>query len=95
MAVNELGRIACRIGRNRFHGLFKELFGRRIGQDDAVSQMGKESEPEGIIFVHIEHAGNAYGTAGSLFRFQRLIMIEQAVVLYFVHIRQRLALFSR
>ena len=31
MAVDKFGRIAGRIGRNRFHGLFKELFRRRIG----------------------------------------------------------------
>ena len=57
--------------------------------------MGEEGKPEGIIFIHIEHAGNAYGTAGSVSCFQRLIVVEQAVVLYLVHIRQRLTLFGR
>ena len=84
--VDEFGRIAGRIGGNRVHGLFKQLLGGRVGQDDGVAQLGEEGKPEGIIFVHVQHAGNTDGTAGTLL--QRFVPIEQEIVLDLVHVGQ-------
>ena len=87
VAVDELGRIAGRIGGDRVHGLFKQFLGGWVGQDDGVAQLGEESKPEGIVFVHVQHAGNADGAAGALL--QRFVLVEQQIVLDLVHVGQR------
>ena len=87
VAVDEFGRIAGRIGRNRVHGFFKESFRGRIGQDDGVAEFGKEGKPEGIVFIHIEDSGDADGAARCI---DQGFIAEEEIVFYLIHIRQRL-----
>ena len=76
--VDEFGRIAGRVGRNSVHCFLEEVLRRLIGKDDFIPEFGKECKPERIVFVHIENAGNADGTARRFFK--RFVVREEAVV---------------
>ena len=74
MTMNHFGRIAKRIGRNGFQSLLIQSTGRFAGKNDSVTELCKESEPEGVIFIHIEHSGYADGTFPSFCCGQRFII---------------------
>ena len=85
VSVHQLGRITDRIGRNRVHALFVELPGGTAGQDYLIVEAGKQREPEGIILIQVEDAGNADPAAPGLPGRQRLVA-EQALVLVSVKV---------
>ena len=87
MAVDQFGRIAGRVRRDRIHGLFKQGLRRRIREDDRVAEFGEECEPEGIVFVHVEDPRDADGAAR---RVGDGLVAEEQVVFDLVHVGQRL-----
>ena len=80
MSVRNLGGIAFRLTGNGFNAEFVDLSGGLGRQDDTVSQFGKKSEPERIVFVKIQDPWNADRSPLRHFHAQRLIA-EDAVVL--------------
>ena len=75
--VGEFGGITCGFGRNGVDAHFVNLFGRLWGQNDAESQLGKEGEPEGIVFVHVENARDPDRSSRGLFGRERGV-VERA-----------------
>ena len=56
VAVNGFCRVACRIGRNGIHACRVLFRRRRRAEHYFVAQLGKEREPERIVFVHVQNA---------------------------------------
>lgn len=87
MAVDQFGRVAGRVRRDRVHGLFKQGLRRRVREDDGVAEFGEEREPEGIVFVHIEDPRDADGAARRIFYG---LVAEEQVIFDLVHVGQGL-----
>ena len=77
--VDQLHRIAFRIGRDRFQRRDGDLADVRTGEDDAEAQLREEGEPEGIFLIHIERPGDAHGAAGRLARGERPVGEEPVI----------------
>ena len=60
VSVNDLSRIASRVGADVFHAFFVDLLGRHGAQYHPVPKLSEEGEPEGIILIHIEYSGYCY-----------------------------------
>ncbi len=70
MPVGQLCGIALGLAGD---GLYSQLVNLAVGaggEHHSVSQAGKKGVPEGIIFVHVQHPGNAHRAPGGLIRFQ-------------------------
>ena len=91
VAVAELRRIADRLRRDRRHAQGIDLFGGRRRQHDAEPQLGEKREPERVVFVHVQHTRNAHHAARRLGGFQGGVMLEQALQLVGIEIRQGIA----
>ena len=87
VAVDQFGRVAGRVRRDRVHGLFKQGLRRRVREDDGVAEFGEEREPEGIVFVHIEDPRDTDGAARRIFYG---LVAEEQVIFDLVHVGQRL-----
>ena len=80
MSVGQLGRIAFGFAGD---GLDAQLVYLSVGagrEDYPVSQLGEESMPERVVFVHIQHSGNAHCASWRLVGLQRFVG-EQALQL--------------
>ena len=87
MPVHQLGRITRCIGGNSLHTLFIHVLAGYRRQLDAESQLGKHSEPERIVLIHIEDSRDAYYTSPGLFLCERLVL-EKPFQLILIEIRQ-------
>ena len=86
MSVRELCGVAERVRRNRCHAFVKELRRRFPRENDAISELVKEREPERIVLVHIERARNADASTARLCG--RFIVFEYTPILEFVDVRR-------
>ena len=86
MPMHEFCRIAGGLGGNGFDAELVDLVCRSRGKDHAVAEFPEEDGPEGVILIHIEHAGNADRAAGRLVSGQRLV-VEDPLQLVFVEVR--------
>ncbi len=80
MAMRHFRRIAFTLRRDGFHALFIHCPAGSRRQDDAEFQCRQQRHPEGEVFIHVQHPGNAQHATGGLFFAQRLI-VKQAVQL--------------
>ena len=79
MGMGQLGREAFGIGWNGFHGFRRNVPELLAGKHDPVAQFRKEGMPEGIVFIHVHGAGNAYGAPLGVFRGQGAAMPDLIV----------------
>ena len=68
MAVSDFGGVARRFRGDGIDAEFVYFFRGLRREDDAEAQSIEKSEPEGVIFVHVEHAWYADGSARGIFR---------------------------
>ena len=80
MSVHQLGRIAFGFAGDGFDSQLIELPGGLGRQHHMVAQLLKEHSPEGEVFIHVEHPGNAYRTAVRLVHGQGFV-VKHPVVL--------------
>lgn len=66
MTMAEFGRITDGLGGNGGHAVSVHLFGRSRGKYHTESQTGEQGEPQGIVFVYVQDAGNADCTTGAM-----------------------------
>ncbi len=91
MTVRELRRIALALRRDGFHALFVYGAARHGRQHDAEAEPFEHRCPEGVVFVHVQHARNAELAARRVFGAQRLT-VEHPLELVCYHIRRSVAL---
>ena len=82
MAMGQLGRIALRLAGDGLHAQLIQLAGGEGGQLHPEAQGLEETGPEGIVFAHIQHPGDADNAPGRIF--QRRI-VEHPLLLVFHH----------
>ena len=80
MSVYQLGRITLGFAGDGFDSQLIELPGGLGRQHHMVAQLLKEHSPEGEVFIHVEHPGNAYRTAVRLVHGQGFV-VKHPVVL--------------
>ena len=80
MSVYQLGRITLGFTGDGFDSQLIELPGGLGRQHHMVAQLLKEHSPEGEVFIHVEHPGNAYRTAVRLVHGQGFV-VKHPVVL--------------
>ena len=61
--------------------LAQHLLGGGGGKHHAEAQFREQREPHGVVFIHVQHAGDAYGAARGLVGRERRIVPEQPLVL--------------
>ena len=66
MAVGQLCRVAFGFRGNGFHAQLVDLPVGEGGKHHPEAQFPEEGGPEGIVFIHIQHSGNANGAPESL-----------------------------
>ena len=76
MTVRKLCRVALGFRRNGLHAQLVNLPGGEGRQHHPEAQLPEEGSPEGIIFVHVQHSGNADDAPLGLFFGQRRIIEE-------------------
>ena len=73
MPVRQFRGVAFRLAGNGFDAKLVNFSVGGRGKYHLIAQLGKEGEPEGVIFIHIEHSWNAHLPAHCLIRRERLI----------------------
>ena len=63
MAVSQLGGITLRLGGNGLHAHLVDGAGGEGGHHHPEAQLPEEGGPIGIVFVQVQHAGNADNAA--------------------------------
>ena len=80
MTVNVFGRVADRVGRNRFHPLVILLLAALRRQDGPEAQLLKEGRPQRVVFIHIEDPGQANRPVFGQFTAERAVLKELLVL---------------
>ena len=80
VTVGQLGGVALGLRGDGLHALFVNFAGGERRQHHPEAQFLKEGGPEGVVFIHIQHSGNADGAPGGFVFFQRRV-IEQPLAL--------------
>ena len=78
MTVCDFCGVACRFRGDCIDTEFVDFLRRLWRRNDAEAQGIEKCEPERIVFVHIEHARNADGTARCVFGRSRCV-VERAI----------------
>ena len=68
MAVGELGGVALGFRGDGLHAKFIDFPAGLGGEDYPEAQFPEECRPEGVVFVHIQHSGNADDAPGGIFQ---------------------------
>ena len=68
MAVGELGGVALGFRGDGLHAKLIDFPAGLGGEDYPEAQFPEECRPEGVIFVHIQHSGNADDAPGGIFQ---------------------------
>ena len=89
MAVYELGRIADTLRRNGIHTLFEKLMVRSRRDHDRETELGKDSEPERIVLIHIQRSRDTDLASWRLILGQRFIA-ESSCVFICDQVRERI-----
>ena len=92
VAVADLGGIAGGITWDGLDAKLIDLPRGSRGQDNAVSELGEEGEPQRIILIHVQNTRDSDFSARSLVRGQRRVA-EDAVVFPLVHVRNMVCVF--
>ena len=74
LTVGKLCRITGRFRRDGFHAQLVDFPAGKGRQHHPEAQFLKECGPEGVIFIHIQHSGNADGAPGGIRFFQRRVV---------------------
>ena len=68
MAVGELGGVALGFRGDGLHAQLIDFPAGLGGEDYPEAQFPEECRPEGVVFVHIQHSGNADDAPGGIFQ---------------------------
>ncbi|MPM99790.1 hypothetical protein SDC9_146984 [bioreactor metagenome] len=60
-----------------------------MGKNYSVTELGEESKPKGVIFIHVEHSGDANRTFRSFSGGQRFV-IKDAIQFVGIEVRYRI-----
>ena len=91
MSMGQLCRIALRLTGDGFDTLLIKFMSRAWGEYHSVTQSGEKCEPERVVFIHIEDAGDTHKTSLGVSFCQRFIG-EEAFIFISEQVRSRIFL---
>ena len=91
MSMGQFCRITLGLAGDGFDTLFVKLMGRAWGEYHPVTQSGEKCEPERVVFIHIEDAGDTHKTSFGVSFCQRFVG-EEAFIFISEQVRSRIFL---